>query len=86
MDPLNRKVSTSLEGINTDEGLLQLKMILMADDVIATVADEKDAATFHELISEFGNISNLRLNPSKSIAYGTVGAHNTVIKNNQNDQ
>ncbi|GME84876.1 unnamed protein product [Ambrosiozyma monospora] len=81
MDPLNRKVSSSLEGIDTEDGLLRLKMILMADDVIATVADEKDADTFHKLISEFESISNLRLNPSKSITYGTVGAHNKVIKN-----
>ncbi|GME71537.1 unnamed protein product [Ambrosiozyma monospora] len=45
------------------------------------MADEKDADTFHKLISEFESISNLRLNLSKSIAYGTVGAHNKVIKN-----
>ncbi|GME71157.1 unnamed protein product [Ambrosiozyma monospora] len=66
MDPLNRKVSSSLEGIDTEDGLLRLKMILIADDVIAIVADEKDADTFHKLISEFESISSLRLNPSKS--------------------
>ncbi|GME73982.1 unnamed protein product [Ambrosiozyma monospora] len=77
MDPLNRQVSSSLEGIDTEDGLLRLKMILIVDDVIATVADEKEADTFHKLISEFESISNLRLNPPKSIAYGTVG----VIKN-----
>ncbi|GME86101.1 unnamed protein product [Ambrosiozyma monospora] len=81
MDPLNRTVSSSLEGINTEDGQVRMKMILMADDVIATIADEKDATKFHNLISGFEKISNLKLNPTKSTAYGTTWAQNAIIKN-----
>ncbi|GME84007.1 unnamed protein product [Ambrosiozyma monospora] len=56
-----------LKGINTDDELIKLKMILMADDVIATVNDETDAAIFHSLISQFGKLSNLKFNPMNAI-------------------
>ncbi|GME70918.1 unnamed protein product [Ambrosiozyma monospora] len=56
-------------------------MILMADDVIATVNDETDAVIFHSLISQFEKLSNLKLNPMKSVAYGTPGAKNRMIQN-----
>ncbi|GMG47899.1 unnamed protein product [Ambrosiozyma monospora] len=69
MDPLNRTVSTLLKGINTQDGMIRLKMILMADDVIATVNDEEDATIFQSLIKEFEQLSNLKLNPTKSVAY-----------------
>ncbi|GME70349.1 unnamed protein product [Ambrosiozyma monospora] len=78
MNPLNRTVSRLLKGIDTDDELIKLKMLLMADDVIATVNDETDAAIFHSLISQFEKLSNLKLNPMKSVAYGTPGAKNRV--------
>ncbi|GMG19859.1 unnamed protein product [Ambrosiozyma monospora] len=64
------------------QGLRQgdlLKMILMADDVIVTVDDEKDATIFQSLIKQFEQLSNLKLNPTKSVAYGTPGAKNNAI-------
>ncbi|GME71310.1 unnamed protein product [Ambrosiozyma monospora] len=61
--------------------LLFALMILTADDVIATVNDETDAAIFHSLISQFEKLFNLKLNPMKSVAYGTPGAKNRVIEN-----
>ncbi|GME72130.1 unnamed protein product [Ambrosiozyma monospora] len=67
MDPLNRTVSSLLKGIDTDDELIKLKMILMADDVIATVNDETDAVIFHSLISQFEKLFNLKLNPMKYI-------------------
>ncbi|GMG29753.1 unnamed protein product [Ambrosiozyma monospora] len=59
--------------------LLFALMILMADDVIATVNDEEDATIFYSLIKQFEKLSNLKLNPMKSAAYGTPGAMNRVI-------